>query len=181
MDIAFFGRGPVANRCLEVLNEMPTVSVTRGAFPKGDCDFLVSVHWPAIFKGDALKRPLHGAVNVHNSYLPWNRGAHACTWAILNNTPHGATMHWMNTGVDTGDILIQERLEIDPADTADSLYQKTADLEVKVFRAGMELLLKGLHIKKPQAQYGGVTHKKRDFERLVRAVSTSDCKVTREA
>jgi methionyl-tRNA formyltransferase len=143
-------------------------------------DLLISVHWPRKFEKSELMGYALGAVNLHNSYLPWNRGAHACTWAIVDQTPHGATMHWMDEGIDTGDILYQERVEIDPADTAHTLYQKTADAEVRVFTVGMELILAGNCRRFKQPQHNTV-HRKRDFDRLVRALTTSDCKVIREA
>ena len=89
-------------------------------------------------------------------------------------------MHWMDEGIDTGPILHQELLEVLDTDTTDSLYQKTADLEVKVFEAGMKMLLSGDYSKHQQNEIGTL-HKKKDFDRLVRALTTSDCKVIREA
>lgn len=177
MEIAFYGRGPVADRCREVLSKMDVserIGIVRGV------DLGVFVHWPYVLGKKDLDFAKLGCVNVHNSYLPWNRGAHACTWAIVDQTPHGATMHWMDEGIDTGDILYQERVEIEPTDTAHSLYQKTADAEVRVFTVGMELILAGNLRRYPQPKHN-TCHKKKDFERLVRAMTTSDCKVIREA
>lgn len=177
VNIAFFGKGSVADRCLRVLEAMP-VNISS-ALLAHTADLWVSVHWPFIFRHEQLATPKLGIVNVHNSYLPWNKGAHACTWAIVDRTPHGATMHWIDEGVDTGPILFQERVEIDPEDTAHSLYQKTADAEVRVFKTGMEMILSGYLRKIPQAAAGSI-HRKRDFDRLVKAVTTSDCRVIRE-
>ncbi len=171
MDITFYGQGKVAERCREVLGRLGV---------GGGMDLLVSVHWPLKFTQLELSKYRLGAVNLHNSYLPWNKGAHACTWAIVDQTPHGATMHWMDEGIDTGPILHQELLDVLDTDTADSLYQKTADLEVKVFEVGMKMLLAGDYAKHQQHEMGTL-HKKKDFDRLVRALTTSDCKVIREA
>src|SRR4026208_1021722 len=106
MIVAFFGRGKVADRCLEILKNMPVTVAPEVLALKAD--LWVSVHWPFIFNAVQLAVPKLGVVHVHNSYLPWNRGAHACTWAMIDETPHGATMHWLDDGVDTGPILIQE-------------------------------------------------------------------------
>lgn len=174
MDIAFFGRGKVAERCFDHLKNLPVTIVPQ--VMKDKADLWVSVHYPRIFKADEIRKPKLGIVNVHNSYLPWNRGAHACTWAILEGTPHGATMHWIDEGIDTGPILIQSKVNVEPDDTAESLYQRTAEIEVEIFKIGMDMILTGNPRKLPQMK-GGSFHKKKDFDRLCRAVTTSDCKV----
>lgn len=143
-------------------------------------EFLISVHWDKIFTREQLAKPKYGCLNLHNSYLPWNRGAHPCTWALIDQTPHGVTMHWMDEGIDTGDIFIQEKLFPEPDDTAHELYQRTVELEVKVFEKALDLLWIGRRDRKPQQQ-GGSFHRKSDFKRLVRAMTTSDCKVIHEA
>lgn len=176
MDIAFFGSGKVGDRCLEVLKNLPVTILPMAMAHKAD--LWVSVHWGSIFRREQIATPKLGIVNVHNSYLPWNRGAHACTWAIIDKTPHGATMHWIDEGVDTGPILMQRRVEILEGDTADTLYKRTADAEVDVFTQGMSMILAGELRKLPQ-QKGGTLHFKKDFTRLIQAMTTSDCKVTR--
>ena len=53
-----------------------------------------------------------GVVNLHPALLPWNRGADPNVWSIVERTPAGATLHWMDAGVDTGDIIAQATTEI---------------------------------------------------------------------
>lgn len=173
MEIAYFGRGRVGSACREVISRLG-ITLTD----PHKADFLISVHWDKIFTRDELKAPKEGCLNLHNSYLPWNRGAHACTWAIADQTPHGATMHWLDEGVDTGPIFHRERLQVREGETADELYQRTAELEVKVFTESMRMLLAGQRPRLPQVGMGSF-HKKKDFERLVNAVRTSDCIVVR--
>src|SRR5689334_20336598 len=110
MDVDYYGKGLVGTLCRGVLAELGVKVRPHGA--KTLVDLLVSVHWDRIFTKEELRAPRIGAVNLHNSYLPWNRGAHACTWAIVDRTPAGATMHWMDEGIDTGDILYQEPMSI---------------------------------------------------------------------
>ncbi len=171
MEITLFGTGSVADRCRKVLRSLDIREVEPDK-----ADLWLSVHHTDIFKA----APAGGILNLHNSYLPWGRGAHPCTWAIIDRTPHGATMHWVDQGVDTGPIFLQKALEIHPHDTADSLYKRTSDLEVEVFRESMILLQNGSRTRIPQPP-GGSSHFKSEFDRLVRAMTTSDCKVTREA
>jgi methionyl-tRNA formyltransferase len=177
MEIAYFGKGRVGSLCREVVERLG-IKVLEPRHQK-KADFWISVHWPKKFTPEELKTPLHGCVNLHNSYLPWNKGAHPCTWAIIDKTRHGATMHWMDEQIDTGDILCQEEVEVTEYDTAATLYEKTVAAEVKVFEKGVGLLNRGLFIKTPQPSYGS-RHLKRDFERLVRAMTTSDSFVVRK-
>lgn len=46
-------------------------------------------------------------INVHPGYLPYNRGPNPNLWAILDGTPRGVTVHYIDRGVDTGDIIAQ--------------------------------------------------------------------------
>lgn len=179
MDVAYFGKGVVGARCLEILKGMEEVRLL-GPSEYNAADLWISVHWDKIWRRDQLAIPNIGCVNLHNSYLPWNRGAHACTWAIVDRTPAGATMHWMDEGIDTGDILYQEAFAIRDNETADHLYKRTVETELHVFKVGMEMLLTGNYRRIPQPK-SGTLHYKKDFDRLLKAVSTSDCRVIREA
>ena len=177
MRIVYCGAGSVGQRCEQVLKGLTPYSLPDilGDQDWAD-DILLSVHWPSKFTPERLKQFRIGALNLHNSYLPWNRGAHACSWAIVGRTPHGATMHWMDQEFDTGDIFHQERLGMIPGETAHELYQRTADLEVKVFRTSVMRLLDGCRTRIPQIGKGS-WHTKKDFDLLTRAVNTSDCRV----
>lgn len=54
---------------------------------------------------------LHGhIVNLHASYLPWNRGASPNFWSFVEDTPKGVSIHFMDEGLDTGDLIAQEEL-----------------------------------------------------------------------
>jgi methionyl-tRNA formyltransferase len=87
-------------------------------------------------------------------------------------------MHWLDEGIDTGDIFHRERLQLREGESADDLYQRTMELEVKVFRDSMKMLLAGQRARTPQVGMGSY-HKKADFERLISAVRTSDTLVVR--
>jgi methionyl-tRNA formyltransferase len=181
VDIVFAGRGRVAARCLDVLGSMPVhYELAEYHNPAQPFDLLLSVHWPYKFTREQLAAPKLGALNLHNSWLPWNGGAHPCTWAIVDKTPHGATMHWITDEIDKGPIFLQRVVAIQDTDTADTLYKRTADAEVQLFRDALDAYRLGSRRRDPQPE-GGTYHKKKDFERLVRALSTSDCKVLRDA
>jgi methionyl-tRNA formyltransferase len=86
-----------------------------------------------------LALPPRGNINVHASLLPKYRGAAPIQWAIANGeTVTGVTTMLLSEGLDTGDILLQEELAIDPEDTAVSLAPRLAEV-------GADLLIKTLH------------------------------------
>lgn len=67
--------------------------------------------------------PKYKAINYHPSLLPRYRGGSAINWAIINGEKEtGVTVHYIDAGIDTGDIIIQERVPIYPEDTVASLY-----------------------------------------------------------
>ncbi len=67
--------------------------------------------------------PKYKAINFHPALLPRYRGGSAINWAIINGeTETGVTIHYIDAGIDTGDIIIQEKVPIYPEDTVASLY-----------------------------------------------------------
>ena len=128
-------------------------------------DYLISVHFPYIIPNELLTIPRRGCVNLHPAYLPYNRGWHTASWMILEDTPAGATLHCMDAGVDTGDIIYQESLPVSLADTADSLYRRLKELEFQVFTKAWPLLVAGSFSRVQQDPAQGTEHKKKDLFR----------------
>ena len=94
-----------------------------------------------ILPENIINLPPLGTINVHGSLLPKYRGAAPIQWVLINGeTETGITIMQMDKGVDTGDILLQEKLPIRPEDTADSLSGKLAELGGKALGAALDLL-----------------------------------------
>lgn len=127
-----------------------------------DLDLIVGVHFPYIVPPEVLRVPRTGVINLHPAYLPYNRGWHTPSWAILDGTPYGATLHFMDEGVDEGDIIHQLRRDPTPGDTADSLYAAVKELEYRVFTEAWPRLVDGTFERRPQPS-GGSMHRKRDL------------------
>lgn len=129
-------------------------------------DYIMSVHFPYIFPKQFLKIPTFGVLNLHPAYLPYNRGWHTPTWAIWERTPYGATLHFMDEGIDTGDIIHQKRMRILPTDTADILYARVKRLELEVFKEAWPLLVSKKYLRKPQPIDRGTFHKKEEIKTM---------------
>ena len=96
-------------------------------------DFLVVVAYGKILPEDILNIPKYGAINVHGSLLPKYRGAAPIQWAIINGEKTtGITTMFMDKGMDTGDMLLKEELEILDSDTSDTLFEKLAPIGAKL-------------------------------------------------
>lgn len=69
--------------------------------------------------------PSLGAVNIHSSLLPKYRGVHPASWALIDGKSRtGVTIHQIDAGIDTGDVLLQERVKIEDSDDIGSLVVK---------------------------------------------------------
>lgn len=109
----------------------------------------------SLYFGYILRRPLldsfpRGVVNLHPSLLPHGRGAYPNVWAIVEGTPAGATLHWVDEGVDTGDIAAQREVPVDAWDTGETLYRKLNDAAIRLFRDSWPALAAGTLPRTPQ-------------------------------
>ncbi|MGE0470783.1 MAG: methionyl-tRNA formyltransferase [Nitrospira sp.] len=92
-------------------------------------DLIAVAAYGRILHTPILTLPPKGCVNVHGSLLPKYRGAAPVQWAVINGeTETGITTMLMDEGMDTGPMLLQERLEIMPDDTAGTLAPRLAEL-----------------------------------------------------
>lgn len=132
-----------------------------------DIDYLLSVHFPYMIPRSVLDLPRIGALNLHPAYLPYNRGWHTPSWAILEQTPYGATLHWIDEGMDTGDIAMQKQIDVAPHDTADTLYARVLSAELEILREALPLIKSRTLPRLPQ-QGQGTEHVKADLSRVRR-------------
>lgn len=131
-------------------------------------DYLICIHFPYIIPETLLNSVKIGVLNLHPAYLPYNRGWHTPTWAIADDTPYGATLHFMDKSLDIGDIVHQKELKISPSDTADSLYQKAIELEIQVFKEAWPVIISKSIVPKSQKNMRGTCHVKQDIKSIQR-------------
>lgn len=87
-------------------------------------EYVVSFGYRHILRRDVLEIFGSRAVNLHISLLPYNRGAHPNLWSVIDTTPGGVTIHHIDEGVDTGDIVAQRRVDLQPGDTLRTSYER---------------------------------------------------------
>lgn len=88
--------------------------------------------------------PPLGTINLHASLLPKYRGAAPINWAIINGeTETGVTTFFINEKVDTGNIILQRKVKIDPDETAGELHDKLAIVGAEVLLETIKLIESG--------------------------------------
>jgi methionyl-tRNA formyltransferase len=112
-------------------NQPELVETLRGLAP----DLILSVWYRRLLGPDLLTLPRVASLNVHGSLLPAYRGRAPLNWVLVNGEPRtGVTLHHMAVAADAGDIVAQRPIDIEPDDTAFTLYQRMT-------KVGVELLL----------------------------------------
>ncbi|OOM78273.1 methionyl-tRNA formyltransferase [Clostridium sp. BL-8] len=99
-------------------------------------DFIIVVAFGQILTKEVLDIPKYGCINLHGSLLPMYRGAAPIQWAVINGEKvSGNTTMLMDVGIDTGDMLLKDEVEIPDSMTAGELFDllkvRGADLLVK--------------------------------------------------
>ena len=94
-----------------------------------NCDIFVSMSFDQIFKSEIINIPPLKTINCHAGKLPFYRGRNILNWALINDEKDfGITVHYMDTGIDTGDIILQKTYPISDNDNYASLLE-TAHIE----------------------------------------------------
>lgn len=102
-------------------------------------DLIVVVAFGQILTKEILDLPNYGCINVHASLLPKLRGAAPINWSIINGDKiTGITIMYMDSGLDTGDIILQESINIGEEETAGELHDRLAILGSKALIEAVE-------------------------------------------
>jgi methionyl-tRNA formyltransferase len=129
-------------------------------------DLGVSAMFGYILRPDFLDMMPAGCVNIHPALLPYNRGAFPNVWSIVEGTPAGVTLHYIDEGIDTGDIIAQHEVPVEPVDTGESLYHKLEQACVDLFKETWPLLRAGQAPRRSQPHQTGTYHRTHDVVRI---------------
>lgn len=130
-------------------------------------DYIFSIHFPYIIPKEIIELPRIGVLNLHPAYLPYCRGWHTTVWAIYETTPFGVTLHWIDEGIDTGDIALQKQIAVSWSDTADSLYKKAIQAELELLKDAVPYIINRNLPRITQSSKGSF-HFKKDIENIRR-------------
>ena len=92
---------------------------------KYECDLFISMSFNQIFKKRLIECPPERSINCHAGKLPFYRGRNILNWALINDeTEFGITVHYMDEGIDTGDIIVQKCHPISDEDDYSTLLER---------------------------------------------------------
>jgi methionyl-tRNA formyltransferase len=124
--------------------------------------FAISYRYRHIIKQETIDFLNGKIINLHISYLPWNRGADPNLWSFLEDTPKGVSIHYIDSGIDTGDIIVQRAISFDEhKHTLSSTYDILNQELINLFKKEWELIVKNENSRMKQAK-GGSIHKTKD-------------------
>lgn len=107
-------------------------------------DVLVVAAYGLLLPQKVLNIPTHGAYNVHGSLLPKYRGAAPIQRAIMNgDTVSGVTIMQMEAGLDSGPMLLQQAVRIEPTDTAGTLFDILAEHGARLMVGALGMIAEG--------------------------------------
>lgn len=124
-------------------------------------DLIISYNYKYIISKEIVQN--YKIINLHISYLPFNKGAYPNIFSHITNTPTGVTIHYIDEGIDSGDIILQKKVKIDDTETLSASYIK---LHREIQNLFIENYPKLLNIKpKPQKEKGNINYVK-DFKKI---------------
>ena len=106
-------------------------------------DYIISFGYRKIISKKIISKIKRPIINLHISYLPYNRGAYSNFWSFINNTPKGVTIHEIDNGIDTGKIIFRKKIsfKLNNKITFQSTY-KVLILEIeKLFKKKYKMII----------------------------------------
>lgn len=142
VDVVVFGLNRVGEQIYDWLLDTPKTNVLAVITDESqydtvkqlDPELLVSAGFRHIIPDDILSIPDRGAVNLHKSYLPYNKGANPNVWSIIEDGPAGVSMHYMTETLDDGPIIARRKIPVRPDDTGKSLYRRLEQHQLSLFK-----------------------------------------------
>lgn len=141
-----------------------TLDIVKALEPK----MVISFNYRHLVKADVIDYLNDKIINLHTSFLPYNKGAAPNFFSFYENTPKGVTIHQMTSGLDAGDILLQKEVYFDETkETFATTYQTLMREMEELFFANKDALLKG-RITPLKQQGDGTYHKASMLEEIRR-------------
>ncbi|TLN04468.1 methionyl-tRNA formyltransferase, partial [bacterium] len=118
-------------------------------------EMIVVVAFGQLLSKEILTLPERGCVNVHASLLPRYRGAAPIHWAVINGEKEtGVTIMYMDEGLDTGDMILWERVPIETGDTTGVVHDKLSAVGARLLVAAVAQIAAGTARRVPQDDTG---------------------------
>jgi methionyl-tRNA formyltransferase len=131
-----------------------TYTEEKISFDVDEFDWIFSYGYSHIIKPYIINKAKNPIINLHISYLPYNRGADPNLWSWIEQTPKGVTIHKIDEGIDTGDILIQKKIDFRKNETLSSSYALLRNEIENLFIENFDDIINNNLIPKKQLEKG---------------------------
>lgn len=105
-----------------------------------------------VIKKNIMDIPRIGIINSHPGYLPDVKGNNPYIWAIINNLPQGCSIHFIDKNVDTGDLLLREKIDLRTCKSYVELLQKIHHLCASLMVKTINEIKDGTYNRTPQSK-----------------------------
>ena len=139
-----------------------------------DPAWIITYGYRHIIKKPTIAEYRNRIINLHISYLPWNRGVSPNLWSFLEDSKKGVTIHYLDEGIDTGDILAQKEVEFDADETLKSSYMKLRETMEFLFIECWPDISIGRTVPVEQDLEGGSYHSIADTDKVVEQLGLKD-------
>ena len=177
MKILFLGYNDC--RLIDFLKTHNDVIVTQDRLSlkkikKIDPALIISYGYTHIIKKDVINFFKDRIINIHISFLPWNRGVSPNFWSIVDNTPKGVTIHFIDEGVDTGEILFQKQLQISDKYSLKDSYNKLRWEIEELFLENWDKIASYTFEPKKQNEQKATHHSKQETKKFMKKINFID-------
>tara|TARA_B100001057_G_C22498649_1_gene813143 strand:- start:151 stop:723 length:573 start_codon:yes stop_codon:yes gene_type:complete len=170
MKCLFLGYNSKKTKLIKFLKkkEFKVQNLTRKINQKDiiDKDIVISFGYKKIIDKQLIKKNKLPIINLHISYLPYNRGSHPNFWSFVDKTPSGVTIHEIDQGIDTGKIIYQKKIYFNYEKNKSLTFKSTYKILIKeiekLFMKKFESLI-SMNYKKKSQKKRGTFHSKKDL------------------
>jgi folate-dependent phosphoribosylglycinamide formyltransferase PurN/RimJ/RimL family protein N-acetyltransferase len=140
-------------------------------------DLIITFGFRKMIKSDILQKVKRPIINLHMSYLPFNRGAHPNFWAFHDDTKKGVTIHEMDNNLDTGAIIFKKEIKFNIKKNKNITFKKTynilfSELE-KLFMENYKSIILNKYRRKKNDKLEGKFHHVKDLPKDLKSWNIS--------
>lgn len=173
LEAVFLGMNDAGEQIYDWLNNREDVRVRAILTEKEQLELIKDIEPDIVFSSgfehkvpkEIIEVPEQGIINMHPSFLPYNRGAHPYIWPIVEDTPAGVSIHYMTEEIDEGPVIDRKEVRVLPDDTGKDLYTRLQEEQVELFKENW-----GNMVDDPDASEqdlnGGTHHYRKDLDSI---------------
>lgn len=168
MEAVFLGMNDAGEKVYSWLNDRDDIDVRALLTEKEQLplireiepEIVISSGFEHKVPAEIIEVPDQGIVNLHPSFLPYNRGSHPNVWSIIDDTPAGVSIHYMVEEIDEGPIIDRKEVRVEPSDTAGDLYDRLQREMFELFKENWPEIKNGAEGREQKTDSGSTNYEK---------------------